>query len=68
MQVLKIIYFFIDFQDEGMALYDEYLLSKLMLLNVQQNCREAKKAANKDVLNMLTAIEDIRSEVSIYNL
>ena len=51
-----------------MALYDEYLLSKLMLLNVQQNCREAKKAANKDVLNMLTAIEDIRSEVSIYNL
>lgn len=50
-------------EDEGMALYDEYLLSKLMLLNVQQNCREAKKAANKDVLNMLTAIEDIRSEV-----
>ena len=57
-----------DFQDEGMALYDEYLLSELMLLNVQQNCREAKKAANKDVLSMLTAIEDIRSEVSIYNL
>ena len=49
-----------------MALYDEYLLSKLMLLNVQQNCREAKKAANKDVMNMLTAIEDIRSEVSMY--
>ena len=47
-----------------MALYDEYLLSKLMLLNVQQNCQAAKKAANKDVLNLLTAIEDIRQEVS----
>ena len=51
--------------DEGTALYDEYLLSKLMALNVKQNCEEAKQSANKDILELWTAIEKIRAEVCI---
>ena len=54
--------------DEFTALYDEYLLTKLMALNVKQNCEEAKRSANKDIMDLWTAIENIRAEVCIYRL
>ena len=52
-----------DVDDKNMALYDEYLCTKLMLLNVKQNHKEAKKAANKDILDLWTGIEQVRSEI-----
>ena len=54
-----------DEEDEGMALYDEYLLSKLMSLNVKQNCQEAKRSANKNILDLASSIQHIRSEVNL---
>ena len=53
--------------DEDLALYDEYLLSSLMLVNVQKNCKEAIKAANKELVDLCVASEQIRGQVSVFS-
>ena len=52
-------------EDGSQALYDEYLISCLTLHNVRKNCQEGKKQANKELLELWTALESIRNEVHI---
>merc|ERR1712029_565766 len=47
-------------QDESQALYDEYLLSTLMMVNVKEN---AKKQANKEVRQLWTSVDSMRTEL-----
>jgi hypothetical protein len=51
--------------NDNEALYDEYLLSKLMASNVKQNCQAAKNQANKELVNMWTALEHLRGQVNM---
>ena len=49
--------------DESQDLYDEYLLSSLMLVNVKKNNELAKKQANKEIRQLWTAVDSARSEL-----
>ena len=48
---------------EEQALYDEYLLSTLMMVNVKQNCTEAKNQAEKELCAMWNALTEISDQV-----
>merc|ERR1719350_847865 len=50
--------------EEDLALYDEYLLSELMLANVKKNCQDGKDQAKKDLSQLWSALESIRDEVT----
>ena len=50
-------------QDESQALYDEYLLSTLMMVNVKENIKAAKKQANKEIKQLWTAVDSARAEL-----
>jgi len=50
--------------EEDLELYDEYLLSELMLANVKKNCRDGRDQANKDLSQLWTSLESIRNEVT----
>ena len=50
-------------QDESQALYDEYLLSTLMMVNVKENVKNAKKQANKEVRQLWTSVDSMRTEL-----
>jgi len=49
--------------EEDLELYDEYLLSELMLANVKKNCQEGRDQANKDLKQLWTSLESIGNEV-----
>jgi len=50
--------------EDDLALYDEYLLSELMLANVKKNCQDGKDQAKKDLSQLWSALESIRDEVT----
>lgn len=50
--------------EDDLALYDEYLLSELMLANVKKNCQDGKDQAKKDLSQLWSALESIREEVT----
>lgn len=50
--------------DEDQSLYDDYLLSALMVHNVKKNCAEGKAEANRDLWALWSAIDGIEKEVS----
>lgn len=45
------------------ALYDEYLLSELILCNVKKNCHGAKQQMNKEVMDLWSGLERLRTQV-----
>merc|ERR1711862_296829 len=50
--------------EEDQALYDEFLLSELMLANIKKNCQDGKEQAKNDLSQLWTALESIRNEVT----
>ena len=49
--------------DESQVLYDEYLLSTLMMVNVKENVKHAKKQANKEVRQLWASVDSMRTEL-----
>lgn len=50
--------------EDDLALYDEYLLSELMLANIKKNCQDGRDQAKKDLSQLWSALESIRDEVT----
>ena len=49
--------------DESQALYDEYLLSTLTMVNVKKNNEEAKKQANKEIRQLWASVDSMRADL-----
>ncbi len=45
------------------TLYDDYLISELMLANVKANCEGAMKQGTQELLSMFSALESLRGQV-----